>query len=57
MDVVSSLDGLAYTLKLRMPFGVLGVRESGGRICAIDYLPLRTAELPPQTEAAREAAS
>jgi len=46
---------LAYTLKLRVPFGVLGVRESGDAIVGIDYLPSRTDELAPRTELARRA--
>jgi methylated-DNA-[protein]-cysteine S-methyltransferase len=48
--------GLTYTLKMRMPFGVLGVREASGKIAAIDYLPARMPELSPQTPVAREAA-
>ena len=55
MNGGSSPGGLAYTLKVRMPFGVLGIRERGGRILAIDYLPSRTVELAPQTAIAREA--
>jgi methylated-DNA-[protein]-cysteine S-methyltransferase len=56
MKSAASMNSLSYTLKMRMPFGVLGVREKAGRICAIDYLPSRTTELPPQTAVARKAA-
>ena len=45
---------LEYAAKLRTPFSVLGIRERGGRIVAIDYLPLATAELAPATPLAKE---
>ena len=47
--------GLEYAAKLRTPFAVLGIRERGGRIVAIDYLPLATEELAPTTQLAAEA--
>lgn len=47
---------LEYAAKLRAPFSVLGIRERGGRIVAIDYLPLTTALLAPTTPLATEAA-
>ena len=47
--------GLEYAAKLRTPFAVLGIRERGGRLVAIDYLPLATAELAPLTPLAAEA--
>jgi len=40
---------LDYSAKLRTPFAVLGVRERGGRVVAIDYLPLTTEELAART--------
>ena len=46
---------LAYTARLRTPFAVLGIREQGRRIVAIDYLPLASAELAPATLLATEA--
>jgi methylated-DNA-[protein]-cysteine S-methyltransferase len=46
---------LAYAAKLSTPFSVLGIRERGGRILAIDYLPLTTEELAPTTALAEEA--
>ena len=46
---------LDYTLKLRVPFGVLGVRESANCVMAIDYLPAHTEELAPRTPLARQA--
>ena len=46
---------LEYAAKLRTPFAVLGIRERGGRLIAIDYLPLATAELAPLTPLAAEA--
>jgi len=49
------LAGLEYAARLRTPFAVLGVRERGGRIVAIDYLPLTTEELAPTTSLAAEA--
>ena len=47
--------GIEYAAKLRTPFSVLGIRERGGRIVAIDYLPLATDELAPKTTLAAEA--
>jgi len=47
---------LAYAAKVRTPFAVLGIRESGGCIVAIDYLPLSTADVAPATPLAAEAA-
>jgi methylated-DNA-[protein]-cysteine S-methyltransferase len=47
--------GLEYSARLRTPFSVLGIRERGGRIVAIDYLPLATEELAPTTPLAVEA--
>jgi methylated-DNA-[protein]-cysteine S-methyltransferase len=47
--------GLEYAARLRTPFAVLGIRERGGRIVAIDYLPLATEELAPTTPLAAEA--
>ena len=55
MTAQSPWPGLEYTAKVRMPFGVLGIRESGGRLLAIDYLSSRTQTLEPQTPLAREA--
>ncbi|MFS8085813.1 MAG: methylated-DNA--[protein]-cysteine S-methyltransferase [Acidobacteriota bacterium] len=49
------MPGLTYTARLRTPFSVLGVREDGGRLVAIDYLPLATDELVPTTALAAEA--
>ena len=47
--------GLEYAARLRTPFAVLGIRERGGRIVAIDYLPLATEDLVPTTSLAAEA--
>lgn len=47
---------LEYSAKVRMPFGVLGVRERDGRIVGIDYLPARSVELLPRTTLGLEAA-
>ena len=47
---------LDYAAKVRTPFAVLGIRERGGRIVALDYLPLTVDELAPQSELASEAA-
>jgi methylated-DNA-[protein]-cysteine S-methyltransferase len=46
---------LEYAARLRTPFSVLGIRERGGRIVAIDYLPLVSEELAPTTPLATEA--
>ena len=47
--------GLQYTARLRTPFSVLGIRERGGRIVAIDYLPLLSEELAPTSSLAAKA--
>lgn len=47
--------GLGYTARLRTPFSVLGIRERGGRLVTIDYLPVSTEELDPTTPLAVEA--
>ena len=47
--------GLEYAARVRTPFAVLGLREQGGRLIAIDYLPLETEELAPTTALAAEA--
>ncbi len=47
---------LDYAAKVRTPFAVLGIRERAGCIVAIDYLPLATTELAPQSALAAEAA-
>ena len=52
---IGALPGLEYSAKIRMPFGVLGIREQSGRIVGIDYLPSRTESLEPRTPAAGEA--
>jgi len=46
---------LDYSARVRTPFAVLGIREQGGRVVAIDYLPLSTSELAPKTALASEA--
>jgi methylated-DNA-[protein]-cysteine S-methyltransferase len=46
---------LEYTARIRTPFAVLGIRERGGCIVAIDYLPLAADELAPATPLAERA--
>ena len=48
--------GLDYAAKVRTPFAVLGIRERGASIVAIDYLPLTASELSPKSALAAEAA-
>jgi methylated-DNA-[protein]-cysteine S-methyltransferase len=47
---------LVYAARLKTPFAVLGIREQGGAIVAIDYLPVDSATTRPSTPLAREAA-
>lgn len=46
---------LSYSARLRTPFAVLGIREAGERIVAIDYLPLSAEDLAPATPLAGRA--
>jgi len=39
-SVSPRLHGLDYTARLRTPFAVLGIRERGGRLTALVYVPL-----------------
>lgn len=57
MGSVQSFAGspLKYSARLRTPFAVLGLREAGGRIVAIDYLPLSSEDLAPATALAERA--
>ena len=51
----ASSSQLDYAAKVRTPFAVLGLRELAGRIIAIDYLSLSSAELAPASALAAEA--
>ncbi len=51
----ATMSGLEYAARVRTPFAVLGIRERGGRLVAIDYLPPASAELAPLTPLAAEA--
>ena len=53
MTIATSL--LEYSAKMPTPFAVLGIRERGGAIVAIDYLPLSTEPLSPRTPLAIDA--
>ncbi|MBK7471276.1 MAG: methylated-DNA--[protein]-cysteine S-methyltransferase [Betaproteobacteria bacterium] len=54
-DHVPRLESAVPGLESRTPFAVLGIRERGGRLVAIDYLPLASAELAPLTPLAADA--